>query len=278
MTKTNGKGGRNGSTRSRDVSAGPRRLLADNKRQHLVIIRPNNPTGVGIDNHQLCSWAAALEADGCLVVGEAFIDLTPKQSLFNRDVITGNLIVTRSFGKFFGLAVIHLGFVFTQASLLHKLREKITMQQVGGPTQYVASLAISDIAWQARALNNIVSNARITEQLFAAMIQKFTMRLAANAQLFSSYALTAARALAFDDFFAKAGILTRMIQLGPDQAISRMSCVSSNNAADLSQAKSAVQQLCLLDDLSAVLNAAMAKLYDLFKDSSKLSKREGFGA
>ncbi|WP_068829901.1 threonine-phosphate decarboxylase CobD [Pseudomonas sp. BMS12] len=110
----------------------------------LVVINPNNPTGRRIEVEQLLSWHAQLaERGGWLVVDEAFIDCTPELSLAAHSHLPG-LVVLRSFGKFFGLAGMRLGFVLAEADLLQRLDALLGPWTVAGPTREVARAALLD--------------------------------------------------------------------------------------------------------------------------------------
>ncbi len=101
----------------------------------LVLANPNNPTGRCFAPETLLDWHARLaRRGGCLLVDEAFMDCTPQHSLAAFSDRPG-LIVLRSFGKFFGLAGIRLGFVLAEASLLAGLRERLGPWAVSGPAR-----------------------------------------------------------------------------------------------------------------------------------------------
>lgn len=66
----------------------------------LVVVNPNNPTGLSLSPERLLDWHARLaQRGGWLVVDEAFMDVTPQLSLAAHAHQVG-LIVLRSFGKF----------------------------------------------------------------------------------------------------------------------------------------------------------------------------------
>jgi len=114
----------------------------------LLIINPNNPTGAGFSVEQLLHWHQQLaERGGWLVVDEAFIDVTPEQSLALYSTRTG-LIILRSLGKFFGLAGARLGFVCAQAELLAQLKNLLGPWTVNAPTRWLAKAALADTRWQ----------------------------------------------------------------------------------------------------------------------------------
>jgi cobalamin biosynthetic protein CobC len=99
----------------------------------LVLVNPNNPTGRLMPRERLLAWHARLAArGGWLVVDEAFMDNTPQTAW--RPCRSAGLIVLRSFGKFFGLAGVRLGFVLAEPALLQALAELLGPWTVSGPT------------------------------------------------------------------------------------------------------------------------------------------------
>ncbi|MGM0594625.1 MAG: threonine-phosphate decarboxylase CobD [Pseudomonadota bacterium] len=115
----------------------------------LVVINPNNPTGVRFSRERLLTWHERLEArGGWLVVDEAFIDATPGESLV-ADAGREGLVVLRSLGKFFGLAGARVGFCFACSALRQRLGEVLGPWAVSGPAREVARQALSDADWQA---------------------------------------------------------------------------------------------------------------------------------
>ena len=115
----------------------------------LVLVHPNNPTGVRFPPELLLDWRARLAArGGWLVVDEAFMDATPEGSVARYVGLPG-LIVLRSLGKFFGLAGARVGFVLAESVVLEGLREQLGPWTVTGPSRWVAMRALSDRAWQA---------------------------------------------------------------------------------------------------------------------------------
>ena len=115
----------------------------------LVVVNPNNPTGLSLAPEQLLEWHARLaQRGGWLVVDEAFMDNTPALSLAAYSTRTG-LIVLRSFGKFFGLAGVRLGFVLAESRLLKLLAEQVGPWAVSGPTRIVGQACLRDIEAQA---------------------------------------------------------------------------------------------------------------------------------
>lgn len=117
----------------------------------LLIVNPNNPTGVRFSPALLLAWHQRLAARaGWLIVDEAFMDVTPAESLAESSGLPG-LIVLRSLGKFFGLAGARVGFVLAEAPLLKRLSAALGPWTVAGPSRWVATQALADLAWQAQA-------------------------------------------------------------------------------------------------------------------------------
>lgn len=116
----------------------------------LVLVNPNNPTGLRFDSATLLDWRARLAArGGWLVVDEAFVDATPESSLAAHVGLPG-LIVLRSLGKFFGLAGARVGFVLGEPALLERLADRLGPWAVSGPSRWVAARALADRDWQDR--------------------------------------------------------------------------------------------------------------------------------
>ncbi|WP_104402883.1 threonine-phosphate decarboxylase CobD [Vibrio penaeicida] len=116
----------------------------------LLVINPNNPQGVKVAPSVIQSWLSALPEHGCLVVDEAFMDMTPNESVlpYYPQGVPSNLFVFRSVGKFFGLAGMRLGFLFASADWLKKVQRKLGPWAVSGPARYVAKQALIDQQWQ----------------------------------------------------------------------------------------------------------------------------------
>lgn len=134
----------------------------------LVLINPNNPTGRLIEPEQLLAWHSRLaERGGWLVVDEAFIDCTPEQSLARFSHLPG-LVVLRSFGKFFGMAGVRLGFVLAQQQVLNTLAEMLGPWPISGPTRVVATALLKDFSGQSAQRQRLLSDSQRLADLLAA--------------------------------------------------------------------------------------------------------------
>ncbi len=209
--------------------------LHKNNQQHVVIINPNNPTGALLEKEQLLSWAEQLAPKAYLVVDEAFIDIISEYSVLDYD-LPDNIIVLRSFGKFFGLGGIRLGYCFANTSILTALQDRIGLWQVNGPAQAIAIKALNDREWQLQARLSIKSNAELTQGVFEPLIQKLGVSLLESFSsgprlgLLSSYLMPCQEAVALSQYFAQAGILLRVIVIDDEQALLRIGLLDKNNS------------------------------------------------
>lgn len=185
----------------------------------VVLVQPNNPTGVHFGRERLLQWHACLaRRGGWLVVDEAFIDTDPEESLLPH-AGTDGLVVLRSLGKFFGLAGARVGFVFAPADVRAALAERLGPWTLAGPARWAARHALADRAWQAQARSALGAAGDRLHALLA------THGLpACGPALFKLVATPDAARL--HDAFARRGILLRLFEtpqavrfgLPPDEA------------------------------------------------------------
>lgn len=175
----------------------------------LLLVNPNNPTGRRFTPEQLLAWHARLAArGGWLVVDEAFIDCTPQHSLAAHSERPG-LVVLRSFGKFFGLAGIRLGFVLAQPALLEQLAELLGPWAVSGPSRVVATTLLRDlIGQQAQRQRLLADGERLGE-----LLREHGLPPSGGCALF--HWIACERAAGLHDFLAGHGILTRLFASPP---------------------------------------------------------------
>ncbi len=129
-----------------------------------ILANPNNPDGRRLDPAWLSALARRLAGrGGWLVIDEAFADLEPGLSLA-RECDRRGVIVLRSFGKFFGLAGLRLGFALAEPALAAQLRAALGPWAVSGPAALVACQALADQAWVQATQGRLV---RATNQLDA---------------------------------------------------------------------------------------------------------------
>jgi len=113
----------------------------------LIVVNPNNPDGRMYEPLDLLRRAENRAQTGrWIVVDEAFCDVTPELSLARKAGAPG-LIVLRSFGKFFGLAGVRLGFALCPSDLGAELTQAIGPWAVSGPASVIGARALNDAQW-----------------------------------------------------------------------------------------------------------------------------------
>lgn len=113
----------------------------------VVVVNPNNPDGRLYDVTRLEALRSRLAASGgLLVVDEAFADVTPEISMASRAGADG-LLILRSFGKFFGLAGLRLGFAVGNEMLIDFLAARLGPWAVSGPAIEIGTRALRDFDW-----------------------------------------------------------------------------------------------------------------------------------
>jgi cobalamin biosynthetic protein CobC len=114
----------------------------------VVITNPNNPDGRLFAKNDLLDLARHLQArGGLLVVDEAFMDVGPPGLSLAPEVARGNIVVLRSFGKFFGLAGLRLGFALAAPPLATRLAARLGPWAVSGPALDIGTKALADQDW-----------------------------------------------------------------------------------------------------------------------------------
>jgi cobalamin biosynthesis protein CobC len=132
-----------------------------------IVVNPNNPDGRLMARQELLALADAL-APGLLVVDEAFMDVAPAGASLAPDAGRPNLVVLRSFGKFFGLAGVRLGFALAAPPLAACLRAALGPWAVSGPALVVGTVALADTAWIAATRARLAAAARRLDDLLVA--------------------------------------------------------------------------------------------------------------
>ncbi|WP_018000859.1 threonine-phosphate decarboxylase CobD [Paracoccus sp. N5] len=112
-----------------------------------VIVNPNNPDGRSFTPAEIADIAGMVTH---LVVDESFADARPDLSVAGRR--PANVTVLRSFGKFWGLAGLRLGFALGEAELLARLAQRAGPWSVSGPAIQIGTQALADDAWHADAV------------------------------------------------------------------------------------------------------------------------------
>lgn len=121
-----------------------------------IIVNPNNPDGRIVPKAEILDIARDLRRHGgILVVDEAFADVAPSGISLAGDVDSGNVVVLRSFGKFFGLAGLRLGFAIAAPNLANRLDQMLGPWAVSGPAILIGETALADTPWKRQMLTRL---------------------------------------------------------------------------------------------------------------------------
>ena len=125
----------------------------------LVLVHPNNPDGR--------LWQRSdfdPEAYRLIVIDESFAEVTPDQSLVAL-AARPNVVVLKSFGKFWGLAGLRLGFAISAPEFHRKLMQLLGPWPVSGPALQIGKTALSDRAWVAATRQTLRRDGQKLDQL-----------------------------------------------------------------------------------------------------------------
>ena len=169
----------------------------------VVITNPNNPDGRVFRPDELNHLANRLASNGgWLIVDEAFADTVPEVSLAGATARPGRILL-RSFGKFFGLAGLRLGFALAPPDLAAALRAALGPWSVSGPAIEIGRRALADSEWIDATRTRLAEATRDLDALLASA----SLRVIGGTTLFR----LAAHPRAPDLFerLGRAGILVR---------------------------------------------------------------------
>lgn len=108
-----------------------------------VIVHPNNPDG---RVWTVETALAGLAPSAMLVIDESFCDVMPGASLIALAARPRTLIL-KSFGKFWGLAGLRLGFAIGDPALVAGLARRLGPWPVSGPALATGRAALADSGW-----------------------------------------------------------------------------------------------------------------------------------
>jgi cobalamin biosynthetic protein CobC len=168
----------------------------------VIICNPNNPDGRRFDPEHLIDIASERAGlGGLVVVDESFGDLVPELSLAAQGGPA--LLVLKSFGKFFGLAGLRLGFAIADPPIAALLRDALGPWPVSGPAIAIGVRALADADWIAGTRTRLEAEAAALDEILIAG----GLAIVGGTNLFRL--TSAARAWALYEHLGKRGILTR---------------------------------------------------------------------
>jgi cobalamin biosynthesis protein CobC len=126
-----------------------------------IVVNPNNPDGQRHDPEALLALASRV---GRLVIDESFVDTTPEMSLAPQAGRAG-LLILRSFGKFYGLAGLRLGFVLGSEADIAVLSSAAGPWPVSGLAIEIGRSALLDQTWARKTRARLFRDAARQDQL-----------------------------------------------------------------------------------------------------------------
>ena len=116
-----------------------------------VVVNPNSPDGRIVSRDALLGLAARVQRkQGLVVADEAFMDVGPEAASLCEQVTRANVVVLRSFGKFYGLPGLRLSFALAGPRIAKRLNAALGPWPVSGAALAVGTKALADTDWRRR--------------------------------------------------------------------------------------------------------------------------------
>ena len=134
---------------------------------HAIVVNPNNPDGRVTDHATLSRVAMQLKGrGGWLVVDEAFADIDPAVSAV---ALCSDLpvLILRSFGKFYGLAGLRLGFAVGAPDMIARIATALGPWPCSGPSLLIGAAALGDQPWADRTRRALKQQACALDEVLA---------------------------------------------------------------------------------------------------------------
>ena len=158
-----------------------------------VFVHPNNPTGA-------VKPAEAVTSRRFNIIDESFCDVTPDLShvgLAGRE----GVVILKSFGKFWGLAGLRLGFAICMPEVAQRLRDGLGPWAVAGPALEIGARALNDVAWAEATRARLAADALRLDALLG-------WKLVGGTDLFRTYEVEDAAAM--QDKLARGHVWSRI--------------------------------------------------------------------
>ncbi|WP_224824032.1 threonine-phosphate decarboxylase [Cognatishimia sp. MH4019] len=124
----------------------------------MIAVHPNNPDGR--------FWGAEMLTAPFTIIDESFCDIAPDRSLIRLAGRPGT-VVLKSFGKFWGLAGLRLGFAIGDPKMIAALAEQLGPWPVSGPALEIGARALEDTAWTIATRQRLAKDAQRLDALMA---------------------------------------------------------------------------------------------------------------
>jgi len=133
-----------------------------------IVVNPNNPDGRLVPKDTLLALADRLrQRGGLLLVDEAFMDVGPDGTSLCEYVEQDNIVVLRSFGKFYGLPGVRLSFAIATPAIAARLATALGPWPVSSVAIAVGTEALADAPWREAARKALAETAVRLDALLA---------------------------------------------------------------------------------------------------------------
>ena len=146
----------------------------DENTKVIFLCSPNNPTGNSFSDENVAYLLQNF--DGLVVIDEAYIDFSKKQSWMNELDEYPNLIITQTLSKAYGLAGIRLGVCYASTEIIsvlnkikppynvNELTQLRALERLGNPEKI--KLEINSIIEQREKLLKVLINIKFVEKIY----------------------------------------------------------------------------------------------------------------
>lgn len=143
-----------------------------------IIVNPNNPTAAQFAPDILLNLAQKI---GFLIIDESFIDGENLPSLAPLIDENANILILRSFGKYYGLAGLRLGFAMGNLAICQKLKSALGPWPISALAYQIGIHALNDEEWHQKNSETLTFNRQKCDKI----LQSFGLKILGKTQLFT---------------------------------------------------------------------------------------------
>lgn len=104
----------------------------------IYLCNPNNPTGNFFLRHDIIYLLELIPKTTLLIIDEAYIDFSIKESFVSKLYKYNNLVIVRTLSKAFGLAALRCGFVLSNINIINILQKVLAPYPIATPVSNMA--------------------------------------------------------------------------------------------------------------------------------------------
>jgi|GEM_PF-3865137 len=122
---------------SRDLRSGTRNLPSRNpydSSEIFYLTNPDNRLGLCFDSDTLHSMISSRTGEAIYIIDESYGDYTPDISLVAESLKKKNIIVIRTFSKFFSLSAQRIGYILSDTDTIRHLRKVLPQYPIATPS------------------------------------------------------------------------------------------------------------------------------------------------